>query len=159
MAEYFVRVQRRKTVKYGPTQHHQDSVTIPAHVSEALKLQPGQIMKCILNCNGNSLTYTKVKEKPSSERIRYEDWRDIVRKVAPIAEEWKTYEQIRREGNIPIKTAPAYWVKLAESDIGLVRKRDTKTNRILWGLAKGVKKDATSGKLTLRDAKLTDLIC
>jgi hypothetical protein len=153
VAEYYVQVQRRKTIKYGPTQHYQDSVTIPAHVSEALKLQPKEILKCILNGNGHSLTYTKVTEKPSSRKMRYEDWRDIVNKVTPIAGEWKTYEQIRREGNIPIKTAPAYWVKLAEDDIGLIRKRDTRTNRILWALLKG-----DPIKSTPRDAKLTDFV-
>jgi bifunctional DNA-binding transcriptional regulator/antitoxin component of YhaV-PrlF toxin-antitoxin module len=133
---FYVQVQRHKTLKYGERQHYQDYITIPADLSETLGLRPGQVMKCVLSGSGNSLTYIEVTEKPSSGRMKYEEWRDIIRHVAPAAGGWKTYDQISGEGNISMKTAPAYWVKLAENDIGLIRKRDTRTNRIQWDLPK-----------------------
>jgi hypothetical protein len=155
VAEYYVQVQRRKTIKYGPTQHYQDSVTIPAHVSEALKLLPKQILKCVLNANGNSLTYTKVTEKPSSRRMRYEDWRERIKAFTPQANPGKTYAQIRDQAGIPIKTAPSLWVRLAENDIGLKRSKDRKTHKILWSRAPMVTRIAEQ---KLKDMKLTDVL-
>jgi bifunctional DNA-binding transcriptional regulator/antitoxin component of YhaV-PrlF toxin-antitoxin module len=155
--EYYMQVQRRKTIKYGTKQHHQDYITIPAELSETLGLQPGQVMKCTLNGNGNSLTYTKTAEKANSKKMGYGEWRDRVKEFTPsTGEPGKTYEQIRREGDIPLRTAPALWVKLAETELGLVRNRDKKSHRVLWSLSATAKKP--SSRLMLRDTKLTDIM-
>lgn len=150
--EYYVQVQRRKTIKYGENQHHQDYITIPAGLSNTLDLQAGQIMRCALNGNGNSLIYTRIAEKPAKEKMTYEKWRDRVEKFTPTEENGKTYEQIRTEGNIPIRTAPALWVKLAETELGLLRKRHPKTHRILWSL------NPQTSRPALKDTKLTEII-
>jgi bifunctional DNA-binding transcriptional regulator/antitoxin component of YhaV-PrlF toxin-antitoxin module len=126
--EYYVLVQRRKSLKYGEKQHYQDYITIPAELSRFLGLQPGQVMKCVVNGRG-ILTYIKAEKKPKN-RMTYDDW---IRELTPwMTENGKTYRQICEEANILLKSAPALWVKQAERDIGLIRKRDSKTHRMLW---------------------------
>jgi len=130
-SEYYVLVQRRKSLKYGEKQHYQDYITIPAELSRFLELQPGQAMKCSVNGRVN-LTYVKAEKKPKN-RMTYDDWVNAIRELTPlITENGKPYRQICKEANIPLKSAPALWVKQAERDIGLIRKRDSKTHRMLW---------------------------
>lgn len=154
--DYYVQVQRRKTIKYRATQHYQDYLTIPAKMSQLLGLQPGQAMRCTLNSDRESLSYTKVVEKPLQKKMTYEEWRDRIHKFIPSAnEDGKPFEEIRKEAGIPMLTAPALWVRLAEAELGLTRKRDQKTHRIIWSLASATK--LASGKPKIRDVKLTDL--
>jgi hypothetical protein len=130
---YYVQVQRHKTVRYGPKQHYQDYVAIPLDISEALELQPRQILKCVLN--GSSFTLARVAEKPVLKKISYEEWRDKVERVTPLSTvAWKSYAQIRIDAKIPIRTAPALWVKMAESDIGLRHVKHPKLHLVMWAL-------------------------
>jgi hypothetical protein len=88
-------------------------------------------MRCSTN-NKGTLTYFKA-EKKENNKMDYKQWISIVREFTPPLDELgKTYRQIRREGNIPLKSAPALWVRQAKTDIGLTRKIDSKTHRILW---------------------------
>lgn len=129
--EYYVKVQRRKSLKYSGKQHYQYYITIPIEISRRLEMELGQIMKCSINGRG-ILAYSKAEKKVNNQ-MDYEQWISIVRKFTPpINELGKTYRQIRREGNIPLKSAPALWVRQAKNDIGLTRKIDSKTHRILW---------------------------
>jgi len=129
-SEYYVLVQRRKSLRYGEKQHYQDYVTIPAELSRLLGLLPGQVMRCI--ANGRGLTYAKSEGKPRNGTT-YHDWISTIKDlIPPMGQQGKTYSQIRREANIPLKSAPALWVKQAERDIGLIRRRDPKTHRVLW---------------------------
>ena len=129
-SEYYVLVQRRKSLKYGEKQHYQDYITIPTELSRFLGLQPGQVMKCV--ANGRGLTYIKSESKPRNG-MTYHEWVSAIRDlISPVGQNGKTYSQIRKEANIPLKSAPALWVKQAERDIGLTRKRDPKTHQIHW---------------------------
>jgi len=133
--EYFVQVQRHKTIRYGSTQYYEDYVTIPAHISKALELEPKQVLKCILNGNGTSFVMVKASEKPALNKMRYEEWLDRIRKHAPpVTGPWKAYAQIRREGGISLAAAPSVWVKLAEKEIGLKRARDPHSHQMMWAL-------------------------
>jgi len=158
--EYYVRVQRRKTIKYGTTQHHQYYLTVPAQLSETLKLQPKQPMKCMLNCNGSSLTYTIVSEIPKQDgnrsKIEYKDWLGLVRKFTTTGT-WKACEQILKEAGARIPPPPI-WVRLAENDIGLMRKQDSKTHRTLWSLDPQKAKPSSDKPPQSKDAKLTDIM-
>jgi len=158
--EYYVRVQRRKTIKYGTTQHHQHYLTIPAQLSETLKLQPKQPMKCMLNCNGSSLTYTIVAEIPKQNgnrsKMEYTEWLDLVRKFTPMST-WKACEQILREAAARIPPPPI-WVRLAENDIGLMRKQDPKTHRTLWSLDPLKTKPPSDKPPQLKDKKLSGIM-
>ncbi len=129
-SEYYVQVQRHKTIKYGEKQHHQDYITIPAQLSETLELQSGQIMKCVLNGNGNSLTYTKVTEKPS--RMRYEEWLEKIKPHIPTTGPGKTYTQICKEAGLIMRAAPADWVHKAQFEIHLNQTKDKQTHHIFW---------------------------
>jgi len=130
-SERYVLVQRRKSVKYGEKKNYQDYVTIPADISRSLGLLPRQVMRCVVNGRG-VLTYVKA-ELESEIRMTYGDWINAIRGVIPlVGEQGKTYSHIRREANIRLKSAPALWVKQAERDIGLIRKRDPNTHRLLW---------------------------
>lgn len=112
-SEYYVLVQRRKSLRYGEKQHYLNYLTIPAELSRFLGLQPGQAMKCIVNSRG-ILTYTKAEKKPKN-RITYDDWVNAIRELTPqITENGKTYQQICKEANIPLKSAPALWVTQAK---------------------------------------------
>ena len=133
--EYYVKVQRRKSLKYGDKQHYQYYITIPIEISSHLELQTGQIMKCSIKGNGK-IIYFKT-EKKENNKLNYEQWISIVRKFTPsIHKPGKTYRQICKEGNIPLRSAPALWVKQAQIDIGLTRKMCLKTRRILWTISR-----------------------
>jgi hypothetical protein len=69
---------------------------------------------------------------------------DVVKKAMPIAGEWETYEQIRKEGGITLQSAPAIWVRQAEKELGLIRTKDSKTHRILWWIHKRTNRGETS---------------
>jgi len=158
-SEYYVRVQWRKTIKYGPTQHHQYYVTVPTQLSQTLKLQPGQILKCVLNGNGSSLTYELAAEKPDKHedgKMEYKDWLGLVRKFTTTGT-WKACEQILKEADARIPPPPI-WVRLAENDIGLMRKQDTKTHRTLWSLDPQKAKPSSDNPSQSKDAKLTDIM-
>lgn len=140
-----MKVQRRKSLKYGDRQHYEYYITIPVEFSRRLGLERNQEMECYINSKG-ALTYTKAEKKTNNKMI-YAEWISILRQFTPeFSEGGKTYRQICKEGGIPLKSAPAFWVKLAETDIGLIRKLDSRTHRILWMKALP----------RLRDTKLTE---
>jgi bifunctional DNA-binding transcriptional regulator/antitoxin component of YhaV-PrlF toxin-antitoxin module len=132
--EHYVKVQRRKSLKYNDKQHYQYYVTIPIEILCSLALKTGQVMRCTTNGKG-ILVYSKA-EKKKNNKIDYKQWISIIKKFTPPTNKpGKTYQQIRREGNIPLRSAPALWVRQAETDIGLIRKLNSKTRRILWTIS------------------------
>jgi hypothetical protein len=137
--EYYVQIQRHKTIKYAEKQHHQDYVVIPAQLSETLRLQPGQVMKCVLNGHGDSLTYTTTAEKFNHGKVRYEQWLEKIKPHIPTGELGKTYHQICIEAGLEMQSAPAEWVHRAKNEIALKNIRDKKTHRILWSRVEYVK--------------------
>ena len=149
-SEHYILVQRRKSVKYAEKQHFQNYITIPIEISRLLGLVPGQVMKCEAKGEG-ILTYTKAEKKPRN-KMAYYDWVNAIKELIPwITENGKTYGQICKEANLPLRSAPALWVRQAERDIGLTRKRDPKTRRIVWTKA------LAALPRKLRDLTLTEL--
>ncbi|MGA2625745.1 MAG: hypothetical protein ABSF63_01615 [Candidatus Bathyarchaeia archaeon] len=138
--DYYVQVQRHKTIKYAERQHYQDYIVIPSQLSETLRLQPGQVMKCVLNGNGNALTYTTTAEKVNHGKMKYEQWLEKIKPYIPTNALGKTYRQICVEAGIEMKSAPPEWVHKAKNEIALNNSiRDKKTHRILWSRVEQVK--------------------
>jgi len=154
--EYYLRAQRRKSLKYNDKQRYQDYITIPTQLFEELKLRPGQIMKCMRT--GNSLLYTPVAEKPKQSEnkngMKYEEWANRIRTLTPIGT-WKECNQILKEASAK-NPPPPTWVILAKNEIGLKQKLNLKTRRTLWSL--DPQKVRSTSKPALRDTNLTDII-
>mgnify|MGYP001029500883 CR=1 FL=1 len=151
--EHYVQVQRRKSLRYGEKQHYQDYITIPIELSRFLELQPGQVMRCATK-NRAILTYTKAEGKPKN-KMAYQEWIKAIGDRTPSAgEQGKTHSQICKEANLSLRSAPAFWVKQAEHDIGLIRRRDGKTHRMLWTRTSA----GQHLQKRLRDPTLTELI-
>ncbi len=139
-SEYYVQVQRHKTIRYAAKQHYQDYIVIPTQLSETLRLQPGQVMKCVLNGNGNALTYTITAEKFNHVKLKYDQWLEKIKPHIPTDTQGKTYHQICIEAGLEMKSAPAEWVHKAKNEIALNNSiRDKKTHLILWSRSEQVK--------------------
>jgi hypothetical protein len=151
--EYHVTVQRKKTVKYGEKQHYQQYIILPAPLCLQQKIETGQIFKIKISEEGD-LTLSRVKCKPAKAKLTYQEWLQKITPFIPTELPGKTCSQICLEAGVPLATAPAIWVKQAETDIGLERLPDPVSHRILWT------RTAQQGKGTmqkLKETKLTDL--
>jgi hypothetical protein len=101
--------------------------------------------------------YAAVERKPIVERLTCQKWLDAVAKLTPATWPGKTYTQICKEGGITLQSAPAIWVRQAEKELGLLRRKDPKTHRILWSLDPQ-KAKPVSIKPAPKDMKLTDIM-
>jgi len=88
--------------------------------------------------------------------MEYKDWLSLVRKFTPMST-WKACEQILREAAARIPPPPI-WVRLAENDIGLMRKQDPKTHRTLWSLDPLKTKPPSDKPPQLKDKKLSGIM-
>jgi hypothetical protein len=151
--EHYLKLQGRKTVKYGSKQHHEMTIVVPAEICRLLDLVSGNYMRLALN-EKHELIYTKANEKPPRNYLTYERWLTAISKLMPRGGPGKTYAEICREAGIPHRSAPALWVRMAERDIGLVRNRDRVTRRVLWMMTV---RGPSNPLQILRDTKLTDI--
>jgi hypothetical protein len=154
-AEYYVQVQRHRTLKYRAKQHHQDYITIPTELSKSLELDAGQIMRCTLNGNGKSITYTKVAGKPIEEKMTYEEWLARIGPHIPTGPPGKNPFDIYREAGINKESVPAIWLERAKREIVLHSHLSAESHRILWYVTR---KEASQMPRKMVDQKLTQLI-
>jgi len=68
--------------------------------------------------------------------MKYEEWLTKIEPCIPTDGAGKTYDEIRNEAGVGLRSAPAEWVHKAEIEIRLNRVQDKKLHRILWTRAK-----------------------
>jgi hypothetical protein len=151
---YHVKVQRKKTGRYGKKQHYQKFLTLPAPLCLEQGIETGQIFE-IIKGEGGTLTLSRVNSKPVEVKLTYQEWLRSIGRFIPTQRPGGVPSAICREAGLPFTTCPAIWVRQAEAERELERFYDPVTRRVRW--VRPDKPHQPDSMQKLKDAKLTDL--
>ena len=127
-----MKLQKQRSYKYEGKEHHKYVITIPKKAIEKVKWKAGDKLEA--QVRENYLVVKKVGDEEMGEgkKMSYDEFKEKVEEALKAEPEGLTWTEIRGRANFKQKVPNNMWVKMMETDIGLVREK--KERRTIWGL-------------------------
>ena len=127
-----MKLQKQRSYKYEGKEHHKYVITIPKKAIEKVKWKAGDELEA--QVRENYLVVKKVgdEEMEEEKKMSYEEFKEKVEEVLKVESAGLTWTEIKERAKLHQKVPNNMWVKMMESDIGLVREK--KERRTIWRL-------------------------
>jgi len=127
-----MKLQKQRSYEYEGKEHYKYAITIPKKAVEKVKWKAGDELEA--QVRENYLVVKKVGDEKMEEgkKMSYEEFKDKIEEVLKGESEGLTWTEIKERANLQQKVPNNMWVKMMESDIGLVREK--RERRTIWRL-------------------------
>ena len=128
-----LKLMRQVSRQVGNNEYAKWMIIIPPANVEKLGWKEGQELES--QVKGRILAIKpQAKRKEKSKKMAYEEFRDKIKELLQTRPQGLTWTDIRNTLKLPQKVPNNMWVRMMESDIGLIRELDNKTAKKTWRL-------------------------
>ncbi len=127
-----MKLQKQRSYEYEGKEHYKYAITIPKKAVEKLKWKAGEELEA--HVGEDYLVIKKIRgvKTKGEKKMSYEEFRMIVERILRVEPEGLTWTEIKKKAGFYQKVPNNMWVRLMETDIGLVR--DKRERRTIWRL-------------------------
>jgi len=134
-----MKLQRHLAREVGGKEYYKWVITIPPKHVEALGWKEGDELES--RVNKGSLIIKKADLSKRHPKMTYEEFRDKIAELLKREPQGLNWTEIKKRLNLPQKVPNNLWVRMMENDIGLIRKLDSRTGKVIWRLKEYAKTD------------------
>jgi len=135
-----MRLQKQVSRQVGDSEYLKWTIIVPPSQVEELGWNEGEELESYVK-GKTLLVKPLVKHNERPKRISYRDFKEKVAALLSTEPEGLSWTEIRQKLQLPQKVPNNLWVRMMEKDIGLLRRLDNKTAKVIWKL-EGLKKEA-----------------
>lgn len=135
-----MRLLKQVSRMIGENEYSKWIIIVPPSQIEQLEWKEGEELES--RVKGKSLFIKPLaKKKESPRKMLYLDFREKIAAVLKTEPNGLSWTEIRQRLQLPQKVPNNLWVATLEREIGLLRKLDSKTAKVIWKL-EGTKMEA-----------------
>lgn len=127
-----MKLQKQHSYEYEGKEHHKYVITIPKKVIEKVKWKAGDELEAQVRENYLVVKKVEDEEREEGKKMSYDEFKEKIEEVLKVESEGLTWIGIKEKAKLQQKVPNNMWVKMMETDIGLVREK--RERRTIWRL-------------------------
>lgn len=127
-----MKLQKQHSYEYEGKEHYKYVITIPKKAIEKVKWKAGDELKAQVRENYLVVKKVEDEEREKGKKMSYDEFKEKIEEVLKIESEGLTWTGIKEKAKLQQKVPNNMWVKMMESEIGLVREK--RERRTIWRL-------------------------
>jgi bifunctional DNA-binding transcriptional regulator/antitoxin component of YhaV-PrlF toxin-antitoxin module len=127
-----MKLQKQHSYEYEGKEHYKYVITIPKKAIEKVKWKAGDELEAQVRENYLVVKKVEDEEREKGKKMSYDEFKKKIEEVLKIESEGLTWTGIKEKAKLQQKVPNNMWVKMMESEIGLVREK--RERRTIWRL-------------------------
>jgi len=128
-----MRLLKQVSRQIGENEYSKWIIIVPPSQVEELGWKEGEELESYIK--GRSLLIRlAIKQKEKPQKMSYLDFKEKILALLKTEPNGLSWTEIRQKLQLPQKVPNNLWVSMMEKDIGLLRRLDNKTAKIIWKL-------------------------